>query len=419
VVRMAATETQQRERPLKQDEKRILALLGLPTLTLALTITVITTYVPKLASRFTGSTTVIGLIVGAEGFLALFVPLIAGAWSDRIDTPVGRRLPFLIAATPPLVIALALVGFVNSLLGIALAVFVFFLAYFVAYEPYRALYPDLVDDEIAGRGQSTQAVWRGAGTGLALVGGGMLFGVTRAAPFVAAAVVAAAGMAVFAVLSIKRRQKSHREGDPKAVHEKVRDLWKLIRSEGRLRAYLFANALWELSLGALKTFVVLYITNGLGYSVFAAAAIVGGVALVVLIAAPVSGRMADRFGSTAVMRAALPVYGAGLLVPLFVRTPAVLGPILPLIAFGGGVIMTLPYAMLIPLMPEGDHGALTGFYSLSRGIGVMLGPLLAGVAVSVLKGPLSSTHGYAGMWLVCSAAVLASIPLVGHVREDG
>ena len=110
---MAATETQQ-ERPLRGREKRVLALLGLPTLTLALAITVITTYVPKLASRFTGSTTVIGLIVGAEGFVALFVPLIAGAWSDRIDTRVGRRLPFLIAATPPLVAALALVGFMNS-----------------------------------------------------------------------------------------------------------------------------------------------------------------------------------------------------------------------------------------------------------------------------------------------------------------
>jgi len=415
---MAATETRQEQRPLKKEEKRVLALLGLPTLTLALTITVVTTYVPKLASQFTGSTTIIGLIVGAEGFLALFVPLIAGAWSDRIDTRFGRRLPFLVAATPPLVAALAVLGFMNSLGGIAVVVFIFFFAYFVAYEPYRALYPDLVDEEIAGRGQSTQAVWRGAGTGLALVGGGLLFGVARWAPFVAFAAVAAAGMAVFTVLSIKRRPKSRRDGDPKSVHQKIADLWKLIRGDGRLRAYLVANALWELSLGALKTFVVLYITNGLGYSVFAAAAIVGAVALVVLVAAPVSGRMADRLGSTAVMRLALPVYGAGLLVPLFVRTPWVLVPILPAIAFGGGVIMTLPYAMLIPLMPKGEHGALTGFYSLSRGIGVMLGPLLAGVAVSVFKGPLSSTHGYAAMWLVCSAAVLASIPLVGQVRDE-
>jgi Na+/melibiose symporter-like transporter len=414
---MAATETR-RKRALGRGEKRVLALLGLPTLTLALAITVITTYVPKLASRFTGSTTVIGLIVGAEGFLALFVPLIAGAWSDRIDTRVGRRLPFLIAATPPLVAALALVGFMNSLAGIAATVFVFFLAYFVAYEPYRALYPDLVDDEIAGRAQSTQAVWRGAGTGLALVGGGLLFGVSRSVPFVAAAALVAVGMAAFVVMSVKRRPKSHRDGQPKSVREKTRDLWELVRRESRLRAYLVANALWELSLGALKTFVILYITDGLGYSVFGGAAIVGAVALVALIAAPVSGRMADRFGSVAVMRVALPIYGLGLLVPLFVRSPWVLGPVLPAIAFGGGLIMTLPYAMLIPLMPKREHGALTGFYSLSRGIGVMLGPLLAGVAVSLLKDPLSSTHGYAAMWLVCSVSILASIPLVGHVRED-
>ena len=224
---------------------------------------------------------------------------------------------------------------------------------------------------------------------------------------------------VSSLMSINHRPKSRGEGDPKSAREKARDLWELVRGDGRLRSYLAANALWELSLGALKTFVILYITDGLGYSVFAAAAIVGAVALVVLIAAPVSGRMADRFGSTAVMRIALPVYGVGLLVPLFVRSPWLLAPVLPAIAFGGGVIMTLPYAMLIPLMPEGEHGAPTGFYSLSRGIGVMLGPLLAGVAVSVLKGPLSSTHGYAGMWLVCAASVLASIPLVGHIREDG
>ena len=414
---MAATETRQK-RPLKREEKRVLALLGLPTLTLALAITVITTYVPKLASAFTGSTTIIGLIVGAEGFLALWVPLVAGAWSDRIETPLGRRMPFLLAATPPLVAALVAVGYMGSLGGIAIAVFVFFLAYFVAYEPYRALYPDLVDDEIAGRAQSTQAVWRGAGTGLALVCGGLLFGASKSAPFTVSGALVAIGMGLFTYVSIKRRPKSRRDGKPDPVRQQVRNLWELIRDDGRLRAYLVANALWELSLGALKTFVILYITDGLGYSVFAAAAIVGAVALVVLIAAPVSGRMSDRLGSTTVMRISLPLYGAGLIVPLFVRTPWVLGPILPLIAFGGGVIMTLPYAMLMPLMPKGEHGALTGFYSLSRGIGVMLGPLLAGVAVSVLKAPLSSTHGFAAMWLVCSVSVLASIPLVGRVGDE-
>jgi MFS family permease len=412
-----ATETRER-RALSGSEKRVLALLGLPTLTLALCITVVTTYVPKLATRFTSSTTVIGLIVGAEGFLALFLPLVVGAWSDRTETPIGGRLPFLLAATPLLVVAVALVGFASSLVEIAIVVLVFFAAYFVAYEPYRALYPDVVSDDIAGRAQSTQAVWRGAGTGIALVGGGVLFGVARWAPFLAAAVATAGCMTGFAIVAIGRaRRRKRQPTESRPVPEAASELLRLVHDDARLRAYLIANALWELSLGALKTFVILYITIGLGYSVFLAAAIVGAVALVVLAAAPVSGRLADRFGSGAVMLATLPVYGLGLLVPLFVRTPWVLAPILPVIAFGGGMIMTLPYAMLIPLMPKRRHGALTGFYSLSRGIGVMLGPLLAGVAVSALRGPLSHTQGYAAMWLVCSVSILASIPLVKHVGE--
>lgn len=416
---VAATATRQgQKRALTRDEKSVLGLLGVPTLVLALAITVVTTYVPKLAQQFTASATVIGLIVGAEGFLALFVPLIVGSWSDRLDTRVGSRLPFLIAATPLLVTSLAVIGFMSSLLGIALAVFAFFLAYFVAYEPYRALYPDLVSDDIAGRGQSTQAIWRGAGTGLALVGGGLLYGVGRAVPFVASAVVTAVSMVAFTVLGLRRRRRRRRAEPSEPARDVAQGLWKRVRGSGPLRAYLVANALWELSLGALKTFVILYITTGLGYSVFTASGVVGAVALVVLVAAPVSGRMSDRFGSTAVLRAALPVYGVGLLVPLFVRSPWALAPILPVIAFGGGVIMTLPYAMLIPLMPEGGHGALTGFYSLSRGIGVMLGPLLAGVAVTALKGPLSGTHGYAAMWLVCSASILLSIPLVKEVGAE-
>ena len=48
----------------------------------------------------------------------------------------------------------------------------------------------------------------------------------------------------------------------------------------------------------------------------------------------------------------------------------------------------------------------------------MLGPLLAGLAVSAGAGVLSSTHGYAAMWAVCGAAALASTPLVGRVRRD-
>ena len=144
---------------------------------------------------------------------------------------------------------------------------------------------------------------------------------------------------------------------------------------------------------------------------------VGGVAVIVLLAALGSGKLADRHGRLKVLRAALPIYGLGFLVPLIFTTPVAIVAAMPFIAIGGGALMALPYAILIPLMPEDEHGALTGYYSLSRGLGTWFGPLLAGVAVTALAGVFSATHGYQAVWGVCALAVLASIVPVRRLRR--
>src|SRR4051812_24133250 len=88
------------ERALRSREKRTLALLGLPTFGLALSITTVSTYLSRVVEQFTPSTLLIGLILGAEGIVAIFVPLLVGTWSDQLRTRVGGRLPFLMIGTP-------------------------------------------------------------------------------------------------------------------------------------------------------------------------------------------------------------------------------------------------------------------------------------------------------------------------------
>ena len=393
--------------------------LGLPTFGMALSVTTVSTYLSRVVEQFTSSTVLIGLILGGEGIVALFLPLVVGSWSDKLRTRIGGRLPFLIAGTPVMVVTLGLMGALSSLPAIAIATLAFFAGYFTAYEPYRALYPDLTADEIQGRAQSTQALWRGAGTGLALVGGGLLLSVGRAIPFAAAGLILVAAVATFSALVLRR--EGVRDAAPHAgagFRERVRRLAGLVAEHPALRAYLFANALWELSLAALKTFIVLYITIGLGKSLPVAVAAIGFAAVVILIGSPLAGKLADRFGRARVIGAALIVYGLGLLVPLLVTEPLVIVAIIPVVALGGAVILTLPYALLVPMMPEHDHGTLTGLYSVSRGLGIALGPLLAGGAIEALRGPLGATHGFAAMWGVCSAAILLSIPFLRRMRSE-
>lgn len=84
-----ATQTCSRERSLNHEEKVRLGLLVLPTFALALSITLVSSYLGKVIERYTTETIVVGVIVGSEGIMALWIPLVAGSWSDQLRTRIG------------------------------------------------------------------------------------------------------------------------------------------------------------------------------------------------------------------------------------------------------------------------------------------------------------------------------------------
>jgi MFS family permease len=411
------SERGRRPRALRREEKTRLALLAMPTFALALSLTIVSTYLSTVTRHYTHHTEVIGAIIGGEGAMALWVPLIAGAWSDKLRSRIGGRLPLLLAGSLPAAVALALVGFVHSLGLVAVMAAIFFGFYFVAYEPYRAMYPDLLSNETAGRSQSTQALARGVGTFCALVGGGLLLSIGRPLPFLLAAVILVAAVGSFSLL-ILRRLGPDRRGDAQALSQVVRRLFELVKERPALRSYFVANALWEMSLAALKAFIVLYLTVGLHYKLASASLMIGGAALVILVGAGAAGKLGDRFGRVLVVRIALVGYGLGFLALVFTTSRPVIVAAVPFVAIGGGSVMTMAYAILMPLMPEDEHGALTGFYSASRGVGITLGPILAGVLIAVTSGgPFRSTHGFQAMWIVCAGAALTSLLFLGRLAQ--
>ena len=143
--------------------------------------------------EYTGSTSLIGAVLAAEGVFALTLPLVIGPWSDTFHTPLGRRRPFMLVAVGPIGFCLALMAFMPSLWTTALLVFAFFFAYYVYEPPYRGLYPDLLPERVYGRAQGVQHLFRGIALGGGLIGGGLLYHLWQPAPFLfAAAIVSAA-----------------------------------------------------------------------------------------------------------------------------------------------------------------------------------------------------------------------------------
>lgn len=163
--------------------------------------------------------------------------------------------------------------------------------------------------------------------------------------------------------------------------------------------------------------MILYLTLGLRYSLATSSLMIGGVAFVILLSAGISGKLGDKYGRIRVVRIALWAYGLGLLAPAL-TTSRVLGAAVLFVGIGGGTVMTMAYALLMPLMPDDEHGTLTGFYSLSRGIGIVAGPIVAGVLISLTaRRPFGSTQGFQAMWIVCAAGAFGSIPFVHRLRR--
>jgi MFS family permease len=406
-----ATQTASRElASLAPVQRRLLWTLGLGAFGLAYSITTISVALPPLLHTFTASGSLIGLVIGAEGFFALSLSPVIGPWSDSFHTPLGRRRPFMLVAIGPMAFCLLLIPFMPNFWTTTLLVLAFYFSYYLYEPPYRGLYPDVLPVSAYGRGQSVQHVLRGIALGVALVGGNFLLKIWTPAPFMTAAVVttAACGLTILFV---------REDGGHGRVFEGfwayIKRSWTIFWQEGDVRRFLLANSAWEGTFAAARSFVILYVIDGLHESKTVSGEILAAVAVGYVIAAIFAGRLGDRFGLARVIFFASFVYGSGLLVGGLAESwhPWYFALIVP-VAVAGGTVMTLAWGLLYKLVPTQHRGAVSGLATTTKGIGLLVGAPVAGVAIDLARPHLHATNGYQILWPICALPILGAIPLL-------
>ena len=404
---------------LSWPERRFLAILGAPAMGMALAVTVVSSYLPVLIQQISGPV-LIGALIGGEGFFGIFMPALVGSFSDRTAHTVRDRLRLALLFGG--LVALAMVGLaviaglgLHSIVAYAAVLVVLYAAYYAFLAPYWSTYPDLVPDEQSGRSRSAESTWRVTGVGLALIGGGLLLDLWAGLPFAVAALLVLATVGAFAWGLRSRLGERIKGGDQSSGS--VSGIRSLLQ-DPNIRLLSIANGLWNFALASLRAFVVLFFTVGMDRSTtFVATVIFPLVALGIGVAAPTAGWIADRWGHMKLLTVALLVYGVGMALPAIFQQPWVIA-LIPVVAAGAAAVMTLPFSVLMRLIPEDNHGAASGLFGFSRGVGATLGPLVTGAAILALNPVMDGTHGYAAMWLVCSVALLGSIPLLWALRHD-
>jgi maltose/moltooligosaccharide transporter len=155
------------------NSKRIwgrILLLGLGFFALGSINSIYEAYMPEMLSKLISASTVVGLVMGLDNLIGMIFFPYFGALSDRTESRLGKRLPFVLIGMPLVGLGMIAIPFgaaTGVLILLVLASLLMNFAVTVARSPLLAMMPD-----------STPAERRPIGFGImmSLLGFGSIFG---------------------------------------------------------------------------------------------------------------------------------------------------------------------------------------------------------------------------------------------------
>ncbi len=352
--------------------------------------------------------TAIGVALGVGGLLAMTVPPIVGAWSDRLDTRFGRRRPIIVAGSiltmPGLVILAVANNYVEVLIGYAIIQF-FFNA---AQAAYAGIIPDVVPAQEVGKASGFLATMTQLGIGAGL-GVTTLLGGGRGAYLVMGAV---------ALLSIIPTVWAARgEGTtPVTLHpgrpfgESVREFLRPLH-EGDFAWVVFTRLMISSGITAVLYFLVNFFRDVVLPAGQNAAAFTSNWLLVVVVTAIpfgfFGGLLSDR-----IHRRKIFVYISGaaqgfVAIAFIVFYPTALPLVFALgVAYGVGygLYFAVDWALACDTLPDPKQSAKDmGLFHIALTLPQAVIPFFGGPLIDALNGP----HGNGGYRIVFSSAVLS------------
>lgn len=136
-----------------------------------------------LANKFGMAPALIGFFMTLDNIAALFIQPPVGAWSDRLRTPLGRRLPFILIGAPLSALAFGLIP-IAAVLPLFVACTTSMLLTMALWRtPVVALMPDITPSDKRSQANGIINFMGGMGAIIAFLVGSMLYRINPAFPF--------------------------------------------------------------------------------------------------------------------------------------------------------------------------------------------------------------------------------------------
>lgn len=368
-----------------------------------------------LAGTFQLNETVSGAIMAADNVLALFLLPLFGAISDRTETRIGRRMPFILGGTAAAVVLMNLLPLLDNRYAAApspvtLAGFVAVLALLlVAMGTYRspavALMPDVTPKPLRSKGNAIINLMGAVGGILYLAVAAVMYPTSRTEGaahvdyqplflVVSLIMVAAVVVLFFTVREPKLAEENRRL---EAAHPE----WDLAEDDGSghetlpapvkrsLGFLLVSISLWFIAYNGVTTWFTRYVSEVMGEGL-------GGASTCLLVATagaivsyiPV-GAAASRFGRKKTI-----LFGVALLAACFllgfVLTTAyssiqpIMYLVFALVGLAWAAINVNSLPMVVEMCRGSDIGKFTGYYYTFSMAAQVVTPIAAGALISAV-----------------------------------
>ena len=363
------------------------------------------TYVPiLLEQKFALDAAAIGFFMSLDNIAALFIQPPVGAWSDRLRTKLGRRLPFILVGAPIAALAFGLVPLANALPVFVACTVTTILAMAFWRTPVVALMPDVTPSRLRSQANGIINFMGGLGLVLGTSIGAMLVKQNQAYPFWFGSFLVLVAAAL--VLIFVREPKVY-ENNPNAekphMWKSLKDLFTSKHGDA-IRIFL-AIFFWFIAYNAIEAFLSLYGINHLGLDESGAGKLITSVGFSFLLFSIPAGFIGAKLGRRKTI-------GIGLIIMILVMLSVYLLPKETLIQAHGklpllGDLMNLTILLLlagigwacininslpvvVDLTDPIHIGTYTGLYYLFSTLAAIAGPNINGWMVKLTGNNYSS-----------------------------
>lgn len=345
-----------------------------------------------LKNTFHMGETLTGAIMAGDNILALFLLPIFGAFSDKVSTPIGKRMPFILVGTALAFTFLMILPFADkgqNLILFVAALFFLLISMGLYRSPAVALMPDLTPKPLRSKANAIINMMGAIGGVYTLIMIKLLVGAgdrpSYLPLFLAVGLLMLGGVAIL-FLTIKEnklRKEVGTDDEEEVEHveikkaDKAQKLPKDVKKS--LVFMLMSVAFWFIAYNAVTTAFSRYATHVWGVEG-------GGYAdclMVATVAAIISyipiGIIASKIGRKKTIMIGIVLLGACFLAAGFYNSyHFTMNVFFAIIGFAWAAIGVNSYPMVVEISTAGDVGKYTGYYYTFSMAAQVVTPILSG-----------------------------------------